>query len=177
MESSEGLVILDFRAAWERIFFEDARLKASRQTPTSQRLLVPITLQLGPREFDFMKRHLGLLQNLGIGAEEFGAQTLKIDALPASLGHSEKTDALLHQLIDDLLHAQEKTALHRLDLDGIAAIVSSQAARLKIPGDLREIDEVVSQLLGCEMPYCCPVGRATLIQLSHSELARKFGKR
>jgi DNA mismatch repair protein MutL len=40
-----------------------------------------------------------------------------------------------------------------------------------------ELRKLLEDLLACEMPYCCPHGRPTLIQLSHAELERKFGRR
>jgi DNA mismatch repair protein MutL len=36
---------------------------------------------------------------------------------------------------------------------------------------------LLQRLLACEMPYCCPAGKPTLVQISRQELARKFGKR
>ncbi|MDB6071890.1 MAG: mismatch repair protein MutL, partial [Verrucomicrobiales bacterium] len=59
LESAEGLVLLDHRAAWERILYEEARARAAAETPASQALLTPLTLSLSPREFDFIKPHLG----------------------------------------------------------------------------------------------------------------------
>ena len=35
---------------------------------------------------------------------------------------------------------------------------------------------LVSELLGCELPYACPQGRPTMIQWSFAELERKFGR-
>ena len=49
------------------------------------------------------------------------------------------------------------------------------------PGILRAYAEaareLAAELLGCEMPYCCPEGHPTMIQISFQELGRKFGKR
>jgi DNA mismatch repair protein MutL len=40
-----------------------------------------------------------------------------------------------------------------------------------------ELRKLLVDLLACEMPYCCPHGRPTLIQISFAELERKFGRR
>ena len=40
-----------------------------------------------------------------------------------------------------------------------------------------ELQNLVRDLFACEMPYCCPHGRPTLIQITYSELDRKFGRR
>jgi DNA mismatch repair protein MutL len=177
MESEEGLVLLDFRAAWERILFEEARQQAAESRPASQKLLLPVTVALGPREFDLIKRHFSQLESLGIHAEEFGPLTLKVDAVPTAFSDHSQAESLIHQLVDDFAKATEKTALQRLDLDALAAIVSAQAAKRKVPGSLPELDAIVCRLLACEMPYCDPAGRPTMVQMSFPELARKFGRR
>ena len=55
--------------------------------------------------------------------------------------------------------------------------VARQAARLQPPVNAVTVAELTARLLKCDMPYCCPEGRPTLIQISFHELARKFGKR
>lgn len=177
MEGEEGLVLMDFRAAWERVLYEEARQRSGTEPAASQQLLVPVTLHLSPREFDFIRSHLPVLARLGVHAEEFGPNTLKVEALPAGFPDTANPEAFLTELFEELRQVGEKPALRRLDVEAVAAGVSRQAARLRLPGDPAELDRLVSRLLACEMPYCCPAGKATLIQLSLSELARKFGKR
>lgn len=177
LESDEGLVLMDYRAAWERVLFEEARDRAASATTASQRLLVPHTLELSPREFVFVSSQMENLRRLGVGIEEFGANTLKVDALPAAFGHQSDPETVVTSLLQDLRQAGEKAAVRRLDTEAIAASISRQAARLRVPGTSSEIDTLIGRLLACEMPYCCPVGKATLIQMSRQELARKFGKR
>lgn len=177
LESDEGLVLMDYRAAWERVLFEEACARAASATTASQRLLVPHTLVLSPREFSLVSGQLSTLRKLGVGIEEFGPNTLKVDALPAAFGPDANPESILTQLLQDLRQAGEKAALRRLDLESIAATISHQAAQLRLPGSPAEIDTLIRQLLACEMPYCCPAGKATLIQFSRQELARKFGKR
>lgn len=177
MEGDEGLVLLDFKAAWERILFEEASARAAAETAASQRLLVPHTLHLPPREFDFVKGQMTALRKLGVGIEEFGDNTVKVDALPAAFGNITDPEVILTELLHDLRVAGERAALRRLDVESIAATISRQAARMKVPGDPAELDALVARLLTCEMPYCCPAGKPTLIQISRQEMARKFGKR
>ena len=168
---------MDYRAAWERVLFEEARDREASATTASQRLLVPHTLELSPREFVFVSSQMENLRRLGVGIEEFGANTFKVDALPAAFGHQSDPETVITSLLQDLRPAGEKAAVRRLDTEAIAASISRQAARLRVPGTTAEIDTLIGRLLSCEMPYCCPAGKATLIQMSRQELARKFGKR
>ena len=36
---------------------------------------------------------------------------------------------------------------------------------------------LVQDLLACKLPYCCPHGRPTMIQVSYAELEKKFGRK
>ncbi len=177
MESEEGLVLMDFRAAWERVLFEEASARAATSTAASQGLLVPYTMQLSPKESDFVRGQLEILRKLGVGIEEFGHHTFKVDALPAAFGHQADPEVILTDLLHDLRQAGERAALRRLDVEAIAASISRQAARLRPTDTPEELDRLLNRLLACEMPYCCPAGKSTLIQISRQELARKFGKR
>ena len=176
LESVEGLVLLDHRAAWERILYEEARARAASSSPATQALLTPLTVSLSPREFDFLKPQLPALRRMGLGIEEFGPNTVLIDSLPASLKADGAVPALLSALLDDLRHAGDRTPTRRLDDEAIAAAVARQSARYQPPGTLETAAALTARLMACEMPYCRPDGSPTLIQFSYQELARKFGK-
>ncbi len=177
LQSEEGLVILDPRAAQERILFEEARRRARAGGVASQQLLTPVTVPLSPREFDLIRPHLATLRLMGIGAEEFGGNTIVIDSLPPGSHADGDAPALISSLIADLQSAGDRLPQRRLDDEAIAAAVARQAARLQAPPDSTAVTNLVQRLLTCEMPYCCPEGKPTLIQISYQELGRKFGRR
>ena len=176
LESAEGLVLLDHRAAWERILYEQARARAAMASPSTQALLAPMSVSLSPREFDFLKPHLPALRRMGLGIEEFGPNTVLIDSLPASVKADGEIPALLSALLDDLRHSGDRMPTRRLDDETIAAAVARQSARYQPPDTLETAAALTARLMACEMPYCRPDGSPTLIQFSYQELARKFGK-
>jgi DNA mismatch repair protein MutL len=177
LQGDEGLVILDHRAAWERILFEEARARAAAGGVASQQLLSPLTVSLSPREYDFLRPHLKTLRLMGVGAEEFGANTIVIDSLPPFYSGDGDAHALISALITDLQHAGDRAPQRRLDHEAIAAAVARHAGRVQTSDDPASVAQLTDRLLACDMPYCCPEGRPTLIQISFQELARKFGKR
>ena len=177
MESGEGLVVLDCRAARERILYEAARARRRDEPVETQVLLAPITLVLSPREFDSLQPHLGTLRRMGVGVSEFGANTLMIDSLPPFYRADGEAAALVSSLMAELRVAGERAPHRRLDDDVVAAAVARHAARVPVPADAEAARELAAELLGCEMPYCCPEGHPTMIQISFQELGRKFGKR
>jgi DNA mismatch repair protein MutL len=176
LESPEGLVLLDHRAAWERILYEESKARSATQPVASQALLAPLTIALSPREFDFLKPQLPALRRLGLGLEEFGQNTVLIDSLPAFLRADGEIPALLSALLDDLRHASDRTPQRQLGDAAIAAAVARQSARRQPPATMENASALVTRLMSCEMPYCRPDGSPTIIQFSWQELARKFGR-
>lgn len=176
LESAEGLVLLDHRAAWERILYEESKARSATQPVASQALLAPLTIALSPREFDFLKPQLPALRRLGLGLEEFGQNTVLIDSLPAFLRADGEIPALLSALLDDLRHASDRTPQRQLGDAAIAAAVARQSARRQPPSTMENASALVTRLMTCEMPYCRPDGSPTIIQFSWQELARKFGR-
>jgi DNA mismatch repair protein MutL len=99
-----------------------------------------------------------------------------VDALPAFL----KTDdplALLRDVLDELSSTSSRTSALRLGEDMIATTVCRHAVKANDYLREPELKKLLEDLLNCEMPYCCPHGRPTLIQMSLAELERKFGRR
>ncbi len=176
MENAGGLVLVDQHAAHERILFEEMRRRMEGQGVPTQRLLLPITLQVAPKDADWLRENLDALSRTGIGLEPFGAGTFKIDALPQFLGASDSPQ-LLRDIIDELRDTSQQTSKLRLGEDMIAKTVCRHAVKandiLREPECLR----LVQDLLACELPYCCPHGRPTMIQLSYLELEKKFGRK
>jgi DNA mismatch repair protein MutL len=176
LESDEGLVLMHLRAAHERVLYEELRRSSAIGNAPMQPLLVPLTLHLTPRDFALVRENNDALRALGFAIEEFGANTIKLEGLPAALRHADPS-AFLTGLLDDFAHSGESSARSRLDADGLAVVVCARAVPHHSPLGIPEIDALLRRLLACDMPYCDPAGRPTLVQLSFPELARKFGRR
>ncbi len=176
LENAEGLVLLDQHAAHERILFERLRRQMESEGVPSQRLLIPLTIQVAPKDFAWLQSNLGALGRMGFAMEGFGEGTLKIDAVPTFLKVADPAVAV-RRLLDELRSMTTTTSRLRLGEDIIAKTVCRHA--IKANDDLRlpEIQALVRDLLTCELPYCCPHGRPTMVQISLGELEKKFGRR
>jgi len=176
LESPEGLVLMDQHAAHERVMFEQMRRAMEHDGVPTQRLLIPLTLQLSPRDADLISRNLDSLSRLGIETEPFGPNTFKVETLPTFLKTDDPMDWLDH-VIEELRGMSGSASALRLGEDMIATTVCRHAVKANDHLSLPELQALLKDLAACEMPYCCPHGRPTLIQISHSELERKFGRR
>jgi DNA mismatch repair protein MutL len=176
MENADGLVLVDQHAAHERILFEELRRRMEEQGVPAQKLLLPQTFNLSPRDAEWVERNMSILQKMGIGIEGFGPNTFKIDSLPAFLNTSDPV-TFLQRVVDDLKSATNNSSALRLGEEMIAKTVCRHAVKANDPLRYLEVEKLIQDLLGCDLPYCCPHGRPTMIQISLAELEKKFGRR
>ncbi len=176
MENAEGLVLVDQHAAHERILFEELRRRMEEQGVPSQRLLLPQVVSLAPRDAEWIERNLATLQKMGLGVEEFGRHTFKLESLPPFLSGSDPA-RLLQDVIDSLKSASQSSSPLRLGEDMIAKTVCRHAVKANDFLRHAEVEKLIHDLLDCELPYCCPHGRPTMIQISLGELEKKFGRK
>jgi DNA mismatch repair protein MutL len=176
MENADGLVLVDQHAAHERILFEELRRRMEEQGVPTQKLLLPQTFDVPPRDADWIERNLSILQKMGIGIESFGPGTFKIDSLPSFLNVSDATQ-FMRKVIDDLKSAGNSASAMRLGEEMIAKTVCRHAVKANDPLRYPEVEKLIRDLLDCDLPYCCPHGRPTMIQISLAELEKKFGRK
>ena len=167
---------MDQHAAHERVLFEEMKRRMETEGVPSQRLLTPIMVDLPPRDFDLISRNLETLNKLGLSAEPFGGNTLKIDALPVFL-KSDDPESFLNDVINEIRSSSDRMSALRLGEDMIATTVRRHAVKANDPLHEKELQKLLEDLLVCDMAYCCPHGRPTLIQINYAELERKFGRR
>jgi DNA mismatch repair protein MutL len=176
MENANGLVLVDQHAAHERVLFEELRGTMEQQGVPTQKLLLPQTFDVPPRDADWIEQNLSVLQRMGIGIESFGPGTFKIDSLPSFLDVSDAAQ-FMRKVIDDLKSAGNSASPMRLGEEMIAKSVCRHAVKANDPLRYPEVEKLIRDLLDCDLPYCCPHGRPTMIQISHAELEKKFGRK
>ncbi|HUF64069.1 MAG TPA: DNA mismatch repair endonuclease MutL [Verrucomicrobiales bacterium] len=176
LEGAEGLVLMDQHAAHERVLFEEMRRRMEERGVDTQRLLVPLMLELAPRDLDLVQQNIEVLARLGIGAEPFGGNAVKIDSLPAFL-RGEEPQVFINRLLEELKKESRRMSTIRLGEDLVATTVCRQAVKARDLLRPDELGQLLVDLLACEMPFCCPHGRPTLVQISFDELERRFGRR
>jgi len=176
LESDRGLVLLDQHAAHERILFEQmmGRIESETAAP-SQKLLLPETVELPPRDAQFLREQLPALTRLGVGLSEFGERTFLLDALPVFL-KAPDARRFVFDLVDELRAAGREVNLARLGEHTVAKTVCRHAVKAKDPLGGPELENLVEDLRRCAMPYTCPHGRPTLIEMNFRELEKKFGR-
>ncbi len=172
-ENIEGLVLLSPRAARERILFE--RLLAGHERPLhSQRLLQSVMLDLDARDVGVALEVSRQLEKAGFRISQFGQRTLRIDAVPMMLSLPKVGD-FVHDLIHTFSSGELRLKRSRNPFEPYAGVLARQyAAREDLRPWLQAPIPLLNDLLSCEIPYCTPSGKPTMVPISLNELARKF---
>jgi DNA mismatch repair protein MutL len=175
-ESPEGLVLIDQHAAHERVLFEQMLKRMALQDASSQQLLFPVTLEFLPREADFLLAQVETLQQAGVGITRFGPSTFLVDALPAMVKARDVAEFIRTVVTDLQQEGGETKKGRRLSEEIVAKTVCRHAVKANDALKPAEWDMLLHDLLACDLPYTCPHGRPTMIQLSLAELDKKFGR-
>jgi len=170
LESADGLVLFDPKAARERIIYETL-LRQRETSPAVQGLLVPVLLEMDPRDLDLLLRERASLAAAGMEVEAFGGNTVQIRSLPACLGIDDPRP-FLGGMLDELLHDSVSGA--RFAFERLARTLAKRAGLLVIP-KLAETEALLAELFTCDLPYCAADGRPTLTEFGMRELGRRFG--
>jgi DNA mismatch repair protein MutL len=174
LEGPEGLVLLDQRAAHQRILFERLQRGVAGGAVSSQRLLAPEVFELPVRAHEMVAGNLDVLTSAGFGVEVFGGRSLKIEALPDFLAGRDP-----RRVLEDFASACAEAGprVHGVGADdAVRRAVTRLAVDIEGARDEREQRALVTQLLACDLPYCDPEGRPVMLQFSWRDLDRKFGR-
>lgn len=172
-ENAEGLVLLSPRAARERILFEQF-IAAHKKPVASQLLLSPVLLDMDSRDLAAVTQLLPHFEQAGFRIASFGHKTLRIEAVPAPL-KLDRIEDFVADLIHSLTRGDTRIQRHRNPYEPFAIQMARQYARREdIAPLLTDPSRLLSDLLACEIPYCTPSGKPTLIPYAMSEITRKF---
>ncbi|ACB77318.1 DNA mismatch repair endonuclease MutL [Opitutus terrae] len=174
-ETTAGLILLDRRAAHERVWFERLQEQFRSGAVPSQRLLLPVPVELDPIAAALLLDRVQFLNAHGFEIAEFGRNFFRIEAVPAWM---EPADA--EPFLRDLLgafregHWPDRDA--NLAREELARLASVKAVRLPAVTGEQELRALVTHLFATRTPMTNPAGRPTYIELNHAELARRFQK-
>lgn len=174
-ETAAGLVMLDRRAAHERVWFERLQEQFRDGKVPSQRLLLPVPVELDPIATALLLDRLDFLNAHGFEVSEFGRNFFRIEALPAWMepGDAEAFMRDLLGLLRDGRLQEKNVDLAREELARLAVV---KAVRLSETAGEAEVRALLGQLFATTHPLTSPAGRPTYIELNHAELARRFQK-
>jgi DNA mismatch repair protein MutL len=168
--SKSGLLVIDRRAATEKILFERYMQKLSSGNPASQQLLFPVTITLSPADTLLLESVLDEIRAMGFSMEPFGGNTFVVNGLPAGSDDSDVQGGLETMLEHFRSETTDSDKKRRLAL----SLARSQAARDKHITGPDEMQALTGQLFACPLPDTSPSGKKTLFRLEREEIEKRF---
>jgi DNA mismatch repair protein MutL len=172
-ETKAGLVLLDRRATHERIWFERLQAQFSDGAVPSQRLLLPVPLELDPIASALLIDRLEFLNGHGFEVVEFGRNFFRIEGVPAWMEPAD-AEPFVRELLGALRDGQLQERKIDVAREQLARLAAARAVRLGEVATEAAMLGLVAQLFACRSPLTSPGGTPTHIELSHGELARRF---
>ena len=171
----EGLCIIDQHVAHERVLFERIMEKLTTESLESQRLLIPVVLELPPGERAALVTKAEALARFGFEVEEFGGDSIKVTAMPSLLPPDE-CDAALRALADDLEGLDRGLRIEDA-LKQIAATTACHAAvKAHYPLTLEKMHHILEELRATAYSTVCPHGRPVMLRITRREIEKNFDR-
>jgi DNA mismatch repair protein MutL len=169
----EGVVIIDQHVAHERVLFERVMERLTAGRLESQRLLVPLVLELTAANHQSLVGRAQALERFGFEIESFGASAIKVTAVPALLDADASARSLL-ALAHDFEGLDAGAPLQEA-IQRIAATTACHAAvKANDPLSHEKMAHILNELRATAYSTVCPHGRPVMLRLTRREIEKNF---
>jgi DNA mismatch repair protein MutL len=171
--NSEGLWIIDQHVAHERVLFEQHLRSRREGALTGQRLLVPIVVDLTPRQRAILEQISEELSANGFDVTPMGPQSVAIQATPAGVPNSD-AERLVAEILDGIEREHQAISIDSLQSQIAASTACHAAIKVNMPLDQIKMEWLLGELAKTESPMSCPHGRPVILRYSLREIERAF---
>ena len=169
---SEGLYIIDFHAAHERVMYERLKDQARFKRVGKQDLLKAISLELSKSEANGFEEMLPQINEMGFDVEKFGPSSFMIRSVPALLAGSEPER--IREAIDDIVESGSMKSAEEKHTYMMYTVACHSALRAGDKLTMAQMEFVIREMESIPNPYACVHGRPTVMTITPSELDKKF---
>jgi len=171
--NGEGLWIIDQHVAHERVLFEQ-HLEARRAGKVeAQRLLMPMVIELAPRQLVIYEKIGEELAANGFEVEPMGPKSVAIQAVPAGVAAND-AEHLLREILDGLEHENAAISIDTLQSKIAASTACHAAIKVNMPLDQTKMEWLLAALAKTDCPMSCPHGRPVVLRYSIREIEKAF---
>ena len=171
--NEDGLWIVDQHVAHERVLFERVLKQRAAQKVESQRLLMPIVLDLSPAQQAVFSEISDELQHNGFEAEPFGARSVAVKVAPAGVD-AAAVEHMLHELLDQFSREEQSLNLEKIRARIAASIACHAAIKVNMPLEQNKMDWLLAELAKTDHPMSCPHGRPVVLRYSVKDIQKAF---
>ena len=171
--NGEGLWVVDQHVAHERVLFEQHLAARRAGKVESQRMLMPLVLELSPRQIVVFEKIAEEMAANGFEVVPMGPRSVAIQAVPAGV---QTTDAekLLTEILDGLERENAAISIETLQAKIAASTACHAAIKVNMPLDHAKMEWLLDALAKTDCPMSCPHGRPVVLRYSVKEIERAF---
>jgi DNA mismatch repair protein MutL len=171
--NGQGLWIVDQHVAHERVLFEQ-HLEARRAGKVeSQRMLMPMIVELSPRQIVVFEKIAEELAANGFEVEPMGPKSFAIQAVPAGIVTSD-AEKLLTEILDGIERENAAISIDTLQAKIAASTACHAAIKVNMPLDQTKMEWLLEALAKTDCPMSCPHGRPVVLRYSVREIEKAF---
>ncbi|HEX4783236.1 MAG TPA: DNA mismatch repair endonuclease MutL [Candidatus Sulfotelmatobacter sp.] len=171
--NEDGLWIVDQHVAHERVLFERVLKQRAAQKVESQRLLMPIVIELSPAQQAVFAEISDELQHNGFEAEPFGARSVAVKVAPAGIEAAAVED-MLQELLDQFSREEQSLNLEKIRARIAASIACHAAIKVNMPLEQNKMEWLLAELAKTDHPMSCPHGRPVVLRYSVKDIQKAF---
>ena len=171
--NEDGLWIIDQHVAHERVLFERVLRQRSAQRVESQRLLMPLVIELTPAQQAIFSDIAEELAHNGFEAEPFGARSVAVKIAPAGVDAAQ-IEHMLNEIFEQLAREDQAINLEVVRTRIAASIACHAAIKVNMPLEQNKMEWLLAELAKTENPMTCPHGRPVVLRYSMQDIQKAF---
>jgi DNA mismatch repair protein MutL len=175
-EGEKGLILIDQHAAHERLLFEKYKKEYETGSISSERLLLPIAMELSAEESFILMSHLEAFQSMGFEMDPIGERVYAIRSTPSFIDQRDPQERV-REILDELSFMKREgrgaETIHTM----LVTLACHSAVRGNFGLRKEEMEELVGALYPFHLSITCPHGRPIFFVIPLEELAKKFKRK
>ncbi len=171
--NEDGLWIIDQHVAHERVLFERVLRQRAAQQAESQRMLMPLLIELTPAQQAVFSEIATELAHNGFEAEPFGSRSIAVKVAPAGIDASQ-IEHMLNEILEQLTREDQAINLEAVRTRIAASIACHAAIKVNMPLEQKKMEWLLAELAKTEHPMSCPHGRPVVLRYTMTEIQRAF---
>ncbi|MGZ3525669.1 MAG: DNA mismatch repair endonuclease MutL [Thermodesulfobacteriota bacterium] len=176
-EKDGNLIFIDQHAAHERILFEKYKRDYESKSMISEKLLLPILMELSVEESCILESAGEALKKIGFEIESIGENLFAIRSIPTFVDQKD-TKEMIRGILDELSFPEGKEKGGEEALDTILITLACHSAiRGNFPLKREEMDRLLGDLAAFHPASTCPHGRPIFFVLPLEELRKQFKRK
>jgi len=171
--NEDGLWIIDQHVAHERVLFERVLQQRAAQRVESQRLLMPLVIELTPAQQAIFSEIADELTHNGFEAEPFGSRSVAVKIAPAGVDASQ-IEHMLNEIFEQLTREDQAINLEALRTRIAASIACHAAIKVNMALEQNKMEWLLAELAKTQHPMTCPHGRPVVLRYSMQDIQKAF---